>query len=33
METTRIKYNTLINQIIWIEITQEQLNSIILLLV
>jgi hypothetical protein len=33
MEVARIKHSTLISQTIWIEVTQEQLNSAILLLV
>jgi hypothetical protein len=33
IETARIEYSTLISQTTWIEITQEQLNGIILLLV
>jgi hypothetical protein len=33
MEAARIKHSTLMNQTMWIEVIQEQLNSIIFLLV
>jgi hypothetical protein len=33
IEAARIKYSILMSQIMWIEIIQEQLNSVILLLV